>query len=96
MLSHTYFSGKTTSAHLVCKELGYDVLELNASDARSKKSLDQIVAELLGNKSLAGYVTGKFAQQYICVIENICKNMFVNVMKDICENIVLENGQTLL
>ncbi|XP_063867736.1 replication factor C subunit 1-like isoform X2 [Scylla paramamosain] len=50
--------GKTTTAHLVCKEMGYDVLELNASDARSKKSIDQIVSELLGNKSLAGFATG--------------------------------------
>lgn len=51
--------GKTTTAHLVCKELDYDVLELNASDARSKKSLDQLVSELLSNKSLAGFATGK-------------------------------------
>ncbi|XP_045128253.1 replication factor C subunit 1-like [Portunus trituberculatus] len=50
--------GKTTTAHLVCKEMGYDVLELNASDARSKKSIDQVVSELLGNKSLAGFATG--------------------------------------
>lgn len=50
--------GKTTTAHLVCKEMGYDILELNASDARSKKSIDQIVSELLGNKSLAGFATG--------------------------------------
>lgn len=51
--------GKTTTAHLVCKELGYDVLELNASDARSKKSMDQVVSELLNNKSLAGFATSE-------------------------------------
>src|SRR5690606_17816596 len=28
--------GKTTTAQLVCKELGYDYLELNASDSRNK------------------------------------------------------------
>mmetsp|Transcript_8209 Transcript_8209/g.11430 ORF Transcript_8209/g.11430 Transcript_8209/m.11430 type:complete len:846 (-) Transcript_8209:499-3036(-) len=33
--------GKTTLAHLIAKEHGYDVLELNASDARSKKSLTE-------------------------------------------------------
>jgi len=26
--------GKTSTAHLVAKEYGYDVMELNASDAR--------------------------------------------------------------
>nr|XP_045582058.1 replication factor C subunit 1-like [Procambarus clarkii] len=51
--------GKTTSAHLVCKELGFDVVELNASDARSKRTLDNIVSELLSNKSLAGYASSQ-------------------------------------
>lgn len=32
--------GKTTAAHIVAKECGYDVMELNASDARNKSSLD--------------------------------------------------------
>jgi DNA polymerase III delta prime subunit len=32
--------GKTTSAHLVAKLQGYDILELNASDTRSKKLLE--------------------------------------------------------
>lgn len=32
--------GKTTAAHLVANLLGYNVLELNASDTRSKKLLD--------------------------------------------------------
>lgn len=32
--------GKTTAAHLVAKQHGYDVLELNASDVRSKKLLE--------------------------------------------------------
>lgn len=32
--------GKTTAAHLVAKLQGYDILELNASDVRSKKLLE--------------------------------------------------------
>lgn len=32
--------GKTSTAFVVCKTLGYDILEFNASDTRSKKSLD--------------------------------------------------------
>lgn len=50
--------GKTTTAHLVCKEIGFDVVEFNASDTRSKKSLQQEVSELLSTKSLAPYFYG--------------------------------------
>lgn len=32
--------GKTTAAHLVAKACGYDPLEYNASDARSKKLIE--------------------------------------------------------
>ncbi|KAG0444177.1 hypothetical protein HPB47_014086 [Ixodes persulcatus] len=46
--------GKTTTANLVAREAGFSVLELNASDTRSKKSLKQEVAELLGNQTLTG------------------------------------------
>ena len=47
--------GKTTTAHLVCKELGFDFIELNASDARNKKTLDVVVKELLKNTTLSSY-----------------------------------------
>ncbi|XP_055642071.1 replication factor C subunit 1 [Toxorhynchites rutilus septentrionalis] len=50
--------GKTTTATLVCKELGFDAVEFNASDTRSKKLLQQEVSELLSNKSLFGYFSG--------------------------------------
>ncbi|CAB4060962.1 RFC1 [Lepeophtheirus salmonis] len=45
--------GKTTTASLVCKELGFDIMELNASDGRSKKSLDTNVKEALSSRSLS-------------------------------------------
>lgn len=32
--------GKTTAAHLAAKQAGYQPLELNASDARSKKLIE--------------------------------------------------------
>ncbi|KAG0259627.1 hypothetical protein BG011_002518 [Mortierella polycephala] len=51
--------GKTTAAHLVGKNLGYNIVEFNASDTRSKKSLDGEVRDLLNNQSLAGYFLGK-------------------------------------
>ncbi|XP_011182495.1 replication factor C subunit 1 [Zeugodacus cucurbitae] len=51
--------GKTTTATLVCKELGFDTVEFNASDTRSKRLLKEEVAELLSNKSLFGYFHGQ-------------------------------------
>lgn len=50
--------GKTTTATLVCKELGYDTVEFNASDTRSKRLLKEQVSEILKNKSLFGYMHG--------------------------------------
>ncbi|XP_004764068.2 replication factor C subunit 1 [Mustela putorius furo] len=47
--------GKTATAALVCQELGYSYVELNASDTRSKNSLKEIVAESLNNTSITGF-----------------------------------------
>lgn len=49
--------GKTTTAHLVCRELGYEVIELNASDTRSRKSLKETVDTLLGNTTVVQFFT---------------------------------------
>ncbi|XP_069105828.1 replication factor C subunit 1-like [Argopecten irradians] len=48
--------GKTTTATLVCKEAGFSFVELNASDTRSKKSLQHEVALALGNETLIDYM----------------------------------------
>lgn len=47
--------GKTTAAHLVAKLEGYDVLEYNASDTRSKKLMEETMRDVLDNTSLMGY-----------------------------------------
>lgn len=47
--------GKTTAAHLVANLEGYDVLEYNASDTRSKKLMEETMRGALDNKSLMGY-----------------------------------------
>ncbi|AEY95620.1 FACR102Wp [Eremothecium gossypii FDAG1] len=51
--------GKTTAAHLVANELGYDVLEQNASDVRSKKLLNEGIKNALDNTSVIGYFNKK-------------------------------------
>lgn len=50
--------GKTTAAHLVAKLEGYDVLETNASDTRSKKLVETGFTGVLDTTSLAGYFAG--------------------------------------
>lgn len=50
--------GKTTAAHLAAKLAGYDVIESNASDARSKKLVENGVSDVMNNTSLLGYFAG--------------------------------------
>jgi replication factor C subunit 1 len=45
--------GKTTTATLVARESGRDVLELNASDVRSKKSLSEALGDVTGSQVLS-------------------------------------------
>jgi replication factor C subunit 1 len=50
--------GKTTAAHLAAKLEGYDVIESNASDTRSKKLVENGLSDVLNNTSLLGYFAG--------------------------------------
>ena len=47
--------GKTTAAHLIAKSEGFDIVESNASDTRSKKLMESSLKGVLDNKSLMGY-----------------------------------------
>lgn len=62
--------GKTTAAHIVCKELGYDVIEKNASDVRSKKLLNATIGDILDNEGIAGFFDKSKSQKShrICLI----------------------------
>lgn len=51
-------AGKTTTATLVARESGRDVLELNASDARSKKALGEALGDVTGSRVLTFETTG--------------------------------------
>ncbi|OWR43032.1 putative replication factor C large subunit [Danaus plexippus plexippus] len=55
---HFSLGGKTTTVSLVCKELGFDTVELNASDTRSKTLLKEQLGELLSTNTLQAYATG--------------------------------------
>ena len=46
--------GKTTTSYLVAKEMGYEMMETNASDTRSKKALDNEISDAMSSKSVTG------------------------------------------
>ncbi|OKL61685.1 hypothetical protein UA08_02990 [Talaromyces atroroseus] len=54
--------GKTTAAHLVAKLEGYDVVETNASDTRSKKLVEGGLLGVLDTTSLQGYFSAQGKQ----------------------------------
>ncbi|KAI8384543.1 replication factor RFC1 C terminal domain-containing protein [Radiomyces spectabilis] len=47
--------GKTTTAQVVPKELGYEVLEFNASDVRNKKVLEENLSEMMDNRTMTEF-----------------------------------------
>ena len=44
--------GKTTTARIVARHLGYNVLEWNASDVRSRLSIEEGVKHLADNRTM--------------------------------------------
>ena len=58
--------GKTTVATIICEICGYQALSLNASDARSKKVLQEKIGVLLGNSTIESFFGKK--KQNICII----------------------------
>jgi replication factor C subunit 1 len=58
MLSGPPGIGKTTAAHLVARLEGFDVVETNASDTRSKKLMEATLKGVLDTTSLLGFFAG--------------------------------------
>jgi replication factor C subunit 1 len=55
MLSGPPGIGKSSSARIVAKELGYNVLEFNASDNRSKKTIESLLKDMCTSSSIVRY-----------------------------------------
>ncbi len=55
--------GKTTLVKASVKELGYDMVELNASDVRTKDKLQSVISPLLSNASVLGKKTLLFLDE---------------------------------
>ena len=49
--------GKTSTARIVCADLGFEVLEMNASDTRNKKTIQSMIGDLSMNNSMEYYST---------------------------------------
>uniref|UniRef100_A0AAY5KTK9 Replication factor C subunit 1 n=1 Tax=Esox lucius TaxID=8010 RepID=A0AAY5KTK9_ESOLU len=63
--------GKTTTAVLVCEELGYSYVEMNASCCRSKNSLKEVIAESLNNTSIKNFYTGTVSSKHVLIMDEI-------------------------
>uniref|UniRef100_A0A3Q3W5I5 Replication factor C subunit 1 n=1 Tax=Mola mola TaxID=94237 RepID=A0A3Q3W5I5_MOLML len=61
--------GKTTTAALVCEELGFSYVEMNASCTRSKNSLKEVVAESLNNTSIENFYKG--SSKHVLIMDEI-------------------------
>nr|XP_049575706.1 replication factor C subunit 1 isoform X2 [Syngnathus scovelli] len=66
--------GKTTTAALVCEELGFSYVEMNASCTRSKTNLKEVVAESLNNTSIDGFYKGtsqKVSAKHVLIMDEV-------------------------
>lgn len=67
--------GKTTMANVVCKVLGYDSIEMNASDTRSKKTLHETVREIVDTTSLGDFKAflpqHKASRRHILIMDEV-------------------------
>uniref|UniRef100_A0A671NW05 Replication factor C subunit 1 n=1 Tax=Sinocyclocheilus anshuiensis TaxID=1608454 RepID=A0A671NW05_9TELE len=61
--------GKTTTAALVCEELGYSYVEMNASCTRSKNSLKEVIAESLNNTSIKNFYT--VSSKHVLIMDEV-------------------------
>ena len=69
--------GKSTAAVLCTKEEGYKPLETNASDNRSKKVIEQLLSDSVGNESITKYSSKedtkkeKFSKNTIVIMDEV-------------------------
>ncbi|XP_019732229.1 replication factor C subunit 1 isoform X1 [Hippocampus comes] len=66
--------GKTTTAALVCEELGFSYVEMNASCTRSKNNLKDVVAESLNNTSIESFYKGtsrKVSTKHVLIMDEV-------------------------
>lgn len=60
--------GKTTLVHLLLKQYGYDIYEINSIDIRSKKQIEEIVERAIGHKNINVFKRKSFCNGKIALI----------------------------
>lgn len=60
--------GKTTTASVVAKTNGYEPLEFNASDVRSKKILEESITEMMDNRTMTEFFQPNAAGKKVSVL----------------------------
>eukprot|EP00826_Nyctotherus_ovalis_P060525 TRINITY_DN8504_c0_g2_i2.p1 TRINITY_DN8504_c0_g2~~TRINITY_DN8504_c0_g2_i2.p1 ORF type:complete len:373 (+),score=73.78 TRINITY_DN8504_c0_g2_i2:498-1616(+) len=63
--------GKSTAARLVAGEFGYEVLETNASDQRSKKVINELLADTVNNRSICLYADNATSKKVAVIMDEI-------------------------
>lgn len=73
LLSGSPGVGKTTTATLVCEELGFSYVEMNASDTRNKKTLEEHISQSLSNKTMDGFLPGHKAdpKKHVLIMDEV-------------------------
>jgi len=73
LLSGSPGVGKTTTATLVCEELGFSYIEMNASDTRNKKTLEEHISQSLSNKTMDGFLPGHKAdpRKHVLIMDEV-------------------------
>lgn len=71
--------GKTTVAHLMCKHLGYDTMEINASDERAGQEVKNKIHDSMDTHSFLGKPKCIIADE----IDGASENGFVKVLIDL-------------
>uniref|UniRef100_A0A1I7U8H6 Replication factor C subunit 1 n=1 Tax=Caenorhabditis tropicalis TaxID=1561998 RepID=A0A1I7U8H6_9PELO len=78
LLSGSPGVGKTTCAYMACQQLGLKLVEMNASDVRNKKHLEQKIGELSGSHQIEEFFGTKK-----CVPQDNSKVHHVLIMDEV-------------
>eukprot|EP00834_Sanchytrium_tribonematis_P006182 NODE_432_length_7521_cov_0.745891.p3 type:complete len:325 gc:universal NODE_432_length_7521_cov_0.745891:1838-864(-) len=62
--------GKTSMAHVAAKECGFDILEFNASDTRSKTSMQRVLAESFQSGTISSYF-GTASKKKVIIMDEV-------------------------
>ncbi|KAI9269006.1 replication factor RFC1 C terminal domain-containing protein [Phascolomyces articulosus] len=75
--------GKTTTALVVANTYGYEPVELNASDARSKKILQESISEMIDNRSVTEFFKGEQEKKSEAKVNRFMRATVVLIMDEV-------------